>query len=108
MKPAAFIRFFCICVFLTALPGCALEWRKSGMTEAARQKDAAECAGIAGRSYSIVKSRHKARPRKRRREIDNRIVIDKRLPPRSSEVSGAFIECMEKKGYKQERISDSN
>lgn len=105
MKSAAFIQFFYISVFLAALPGCAFEWRKAGMTEATRQKDTTECAGIASRSYSIVTARHKARPRKSRRGIDNRIVTDKRLPPRSSEISDAFIECMESRGYKQERIS---
>jgi hypothetical protein len=75
------------------------------LTKATRQKDTAECTGIANRSYLIVKARHKSRPIKRRRRIDNRIVTEKRLPSRSSETSDAFIKYMEERGYKQEGLA---
>ncbi len=85
---------------LTALTGCAYEWRKPEMTEAQLRKDTGECEAYARTNYWRARRAFGAHLKKRK--IDNTLIYSYEYPSRSRVESNLFAECMEVKGYRSE------
>jgi hypothetical protein len=83
-------------ILASAACGAGVRWERPGGTEAERQRDEAECAGLANRDRSIPAQRGTMAGSSTRRGADGIELVTLR-----DFDTGVFGECMKARGYDQ-------
>jgi hypothetical protein len=85
-----------LAILASAACGAGVRWERAGGTEAERQRDEAECAGLANRDPSIPAQRGTMASSSTRRGSDSMELTTLR-----DFDTGVFSECMKARGYQQ-------